>query len=86
MKSGHFLIAGLAALAAAIGGEEPALWKLQKLIASKKYVELMARQGTQNVHVVGLTQDLRGRLQSHNKGLIASTKKTIRTCVLQRAV
>ena len=47
MKSGHFLVAGTAVMAAAIGGEEPALWKVQTLIASKKYVELMACQGTQ---------------------------------------
>jgi hypothetical protein len=51
MKAGRLLAARLAALGIAcaargrmhetIGGEEPALWKVQKLIASKKYVDLM---------------------------------------------
>ena len=71
MKPGHFLVAGLAALAAAIRGEEPALWKVQELIAAKKYVELMACQGTQR------------RLRSHNKGLIASTKDHSNLCIAE---
>ena len=46
MKPGGLLAARLVALGVAcavyetIGGEEPALWKIQKLLASKKYVDL----------------------------------------------
>ena len=46
MKTGRLLGARLVALGVAcvvhetIGAEEPALWKIQKLIASKKYVDL----------------------------------------------
>jgi hypothetical protein len=60
MKPGHFLVAGLAAAAAAIGGEEPALWKVQKLICFKEV--------------------------RRTDGLPGNAKKTIRTCVLRRAV